>query len=216
MTTIAAFHEVRFPVAVGFGSSGGPERRTEIVALGSGAEARNARWSRSRRRFDAGYGIRTFDDLAAVVAFFEERRGRLYGFRFRDPLDWKSGLPSAQPAPGDCPIGTGDGETSVFQLAKTYGSGATAYVRPVVKPVEGSVRVAVDGVEKAVGSDVLVDATTGVITFQTGHVPAAEATVTAGFAFDVPVRFDTDRLEISMSHFEAGELPQVPIVEIRP
>ncbi|PTW57650.1 uncharacterized protein (TIGR02217 family) [Breoghania corrubedonensis] len=214
MATITAFHEVRFPVAVGFGSSGGPERRTDIVALGSGGEARNARWSRSRRRYDAGYGIRSFDDLAAVVAFFEERRGRLYGFRFRDPFDWKSGLPSAEPAATDCNIGTGDGETDRFRLVKIYGSGATAYVRPITKPVAGTLRIAIDGVE--VASGFTLDALSGSVTFDAGSVPAEGAAITAGFAFDVPARFDTDRLEISMSHFEAGAIPQVPIVEILP
>ncbi|MEI2384654.1 DUF2460 domain-containing protein [Breoghania sp. JC706] len=214
MATIAAFHEVRFPVAVGFGSSGGPERRTDIVALGSGGETRNARWSRSRRRYDAGYGIRSFDDLAAVVAFFEERRGRLYGFRFRDPFDWKSGRPSAEPAATDCRIGTGDGATERFQLAKTYGSGDTAYVRAIAKPVAGTLRVAIDGVE--IGTGFTLDATSGLLTFAPGSIPAEGAAITAGFAFDVPARFDTDRLEVSMSHFEAGAIPQVPIVEILP
>ncbi|WP_321505130.1 DUF2460 domain-containing protein [Breoghania sp.] len=214
MTSIRSFHEVRFPVAVGFGSTGGPERRTDIVALGSGGESRNARWARSRRRYDAGYGIRSFDDLAAVVAFFEERRGRLYGFRFRDPLDWKSCLPSRKPTPTDCALGTGDGETAAFGLAKTYGTGAAAYRRSISKPVAGTVRVALDGVEQTSGF--ALDETTGLITFQAGAVPASGVVVSAGFSFDVPVRFDTDRLDISLSHFEAGEIPQVPIVEIRP
>ncbi|WP_321341781.1 DUF2460 domain-containing protein [Breoghania sp.] len=214
MTSIEAFHEVRFPVAVGFGSTGGPERRTDIVALGSGGESRNARWARSRRRYDAGYGIRSFDDLAAVVAFFEERRGRLYGFRFRDPLDWKSCLPSRQPAPTDCTLGTGDGETAAFALVKTYGSGETAYRRAISKPVAGTLRVSLDGEEQASGFS--LDETTGLLTFEAGAIPAPGAVVTAGFSFDVPVRFDTDRLDVSLSHFEAGEIPQVPIVEIRP
>ena len=214
MTSIRSFHEVRFPVAVGFGSTGGPERRTDIVALGSGGESRNARWARSRRRYDAGYGIRSFDDLAAVVAFFEERRGRLYGFRFRDPLDWKSCLPSRKPTPTDCALGTGDGETAAFALAKTYGTGAAAYRRSISKPVAGTVRMALDGVEQTSGF--ALDEKTGLITFQAGSIPASGVVVSAGFSFDVPVRFDTDRLDISLSHFEAGEIPQVPIVEIRP
>ncbi|AXS39967.1 DUF2460 domain-containing protein [Breoghania sp. L-A4] len=212
MTLLAAFHEIRFPAGVGFGASGGPQWRTDIVALGSGAEARNSRWARSRRRYDAGTGIRTLDDLHQVAAFFEERQGRLFGFRFRDPLDWKSCLPSEEPAATDVEIGTGDGVTADFALTKPYGAGATAHSRPIVKPVAGSVVVAVDG---APAGDVTVDETTGLVSFSPSAIPAPGAVVTAGFAFDVPVRFDTDRLDISLSHFQAGDIPSVPIIEIR-
>src|SRR5919199_5222676 len=103
----ADFHEVRFPLDVSLGSRGGPVRRTDIVALASGREHRNSRWAHSRRRYDAGLGIRTVDALHAVIAFFEERRGRLHGFRFRDRTDWRSGPPSALPTPFDQTIGTG-------------------------------------------------------------------------------------------------------------
>jgi uncharacterized protein (TIGR02217 family) len=86
----AAFHEVRFPLDISLGSRGGPRRRTDIVTLASGREERNARWAHSLRRYDAGLGVRTLDALHAVIAFFEERRGRLYGFRFRDRADQRS------------------------------------------------------------------------------------------------------------------------------
>lgn len=89
---MSGFHEVLFPLDIALKSAGGPERRTEIVSFGSGREERNARWAHSRRRFDAGYGTRTLEQLRAAVAFFEERRGRLYGFRWRDRLDQTSGL----------------------------------------------------------------------------------------------------------------------------
>lgn len=211
-----AFHETRFPVDVAFGSVGGPERRTEIVALGSGHERRNARWSLSRRRFDAGYGLRSLDDLAAVIAFFEERRGRLYGFRFRDPLDFRSGLPSAAPAPADQVLGTGDGTTASFALRKRYGGSDAPFYRPIEKPVAGTVRVAVGGVERTSPAGFSVDVTTGTVSFPAGQIPAAGLLVTAGFEFDVPARFDTDRLEINLQAFAAGALPAIPIVEIRP
>src|SRR3954451_10461712 len=114
----AAFHEVLFPVDIALKSAGGPERKTEIVAVGSGREQRNARWMHYRRRYDAGYGIKTFDALAAVVAFFEERRGRLYGFRWRDRLDHSSAVNGATVTPLDQVIGTGDGVTARFPLLK--------------------------------------------------------------------------------------------------
>src|ERR671910_1517160 len=125
------FHEVRFPLDVSLGSRGGPVRRTDIVTLASGREHRNSRWAGSRRRYDAGLGIRTLDALQMVIAFFEERRGRLHGFRFRDRMDWRSGPPSQEPTPLDQRIGTGDGQSASFPLVKTYGGSFAPYQRPI-------------------------------------------------------------------------------------
>ena len=211
----AAFHEVLFPLDVALKSSGGPERRTEIVALGSGREERNARWAHSRRRYDAGSGVKTLAALESVVAFFEERRGRLHGFRWRDRLDQSSAAPGATPPPLDQPLGVGDGATAAFALAKTYGGAHAPYRRPIVKPVAGSVRVAVAGTELAAGTGFTCDAASGAVTFLPGFVPAAGAAVTAGFRFDVPVRFDTDYLEVDLAAFTAGAVPRIPLVEIR-
>lgn len=209
------FHEVRFPIDVARGARGGPERQTQIVTLASGREVRNSRWAHSRRRYDAGLGVRSFDALAVMVSFFEERRGRLYGFRWRDQLDWKSGAPSQAPTATDQLIGTGDGLNLVFQLCKTYGEGASAYRRSIAKPQAGSVLTAVDGVVQTPGA-FSCDVTTGLVTFAAEHVPPPGAAVTAGFAFDVPVRFDADAIEVDLSAFEAGEIPRIPVVEILP
>ncbi|WOF73370.1 DUF2460 domain-containing protein [Parvibaculaceae bacterium PLY_AMNH_Bact1] len=210
-----AFHEVRFPLEVGFGSSGGPERRTEIVTLGSGHEERNSPWADSRRRYDAGYGIRSLEDLHTVIAFFETRHGRLHGFRWKDRADHASGAYGAPVTSSDELLGTGDGANTAFTLTKHYASGGETYVRTIAKPVEGTVRVAVDGVEQALASNFVLDATTGVVIFLSGHEPAPGQNVTAGFEFDVPVRFDTDFLDISLTGFDAGDIPSIPIVEIR-
>jgi len=215
---MTGFVEDRFPLGVAFGASGGPQWRTDVVTLASGAEARNARWAGSRRRYDAGSGIRSLSDLQAVALFFERMRGRLTGFRFRDPFDH---LSSAAPGAGgdpnalDGPLGVGDGATDVFALVKTYGSGAQAYVRRIAKPVAGSVRIARDGVELADGSDFACDSSTGLVTFL-GGAPALGAVLTAGFRFDVPVRFDIDRLDMSLTHVRAGRVPTIPLVEIDP
>jgi uncharacterized protein (TIGR02217 family) len=207
------FHEIRFPLDVSTRGSGGPERRTEIVTLGSNREARNARWAHSRRRYEAGYGVKSLAQLAQVIEFFEERRGRLYGFRWRDRADFASCPPGATPSPTDQSLGTGNGTQATFQLVKKYGGAFAAYTRLIAKPVVGSVRVAVNGVEKT-PPQISVDATTGTVTFAPGHIPPAGAAVTAGFEFDVPVRFDTDFLEIDMQAFEAGVIPKIPIIEI--
>ncbi len=204
------FHEIRFPTAIAFHSTGGPERRTEIVTLGSGFEERNGVWSASRRRYDVGYGVRTLDDIHALIAFFEARGGRLHGFRFKDFADFKSCSPGAAITPLDQAIGTGDGAATVFQLVKTYPSGPSSWVRAIKKPVAGSVRVAVAGVEQTAFT---VDTTAGLVSFATA--PPAGAVIAAGFEFDVPVRFDTDALTINLAHVEAGEIPSIPIVEIR-
>jgi uncharacterized protein (TIGR02217 family) len=209
-----SFHEILFPLDIALRSAGGPERRTELVSFGSGREQRNARWAHSRRRYDAGYGVKTLDALQAVVAFFEERRGQLYGFRWRDRLDHSSSSPGAPASPLDQGIGIGDGVAAAFQLVKNYGAGFAPYTREIAKPVAGSVRIAVAGSEVA-GTAFSTDTTTGVVTFLAGHIPAVGTAVTAGFNFDVPVRFDTDYLEVDLSAFAAGAIPKIPLVEIR-
>ncbi len=196
------------------GATGGPERRTEIVTLGSGREERNQRWAMSRRRYDAGTGVRNRDDLETVVRFFEERRGRLYGFRFHDPLDHKSCFPSETPAATDQGLGVGDGFRDAFALTKRYGDEFMPFDRPILLPVEGSLLVEVGGLARTEGADyTLID---GAITFAAHAVPGYGAAVTAGFLFDVPVRFDTDRLEINYGAFLAGSIPSIPVVEIVP
>jgi uncharacterized protein (TIGR02217 family) len=213
---MTAFHEILFPLDIALKSAGGPQRRTDVVALGSGREERNARWAHSRRRYDAGYGIKTLQALSQAIAFFEERRGRLYGFRWRDRLDHSSAAPDAAISALDQIIGHGDGATATFALRKTYGADYAPYQRPIEKPVAGSVRVAVGGVEKTLGVAFTVNAATGIVTFLPAHIPATSAVVTAGFLFDVPVRFDTDYLEVDLSAFAAGAIPKIPLVEIKP
>jgi uncharacterized protein (TIGR02217 family) len=205
-----AFHPVRFPLDVALGSRGGPERRTDVVTLAGGGEQRNGRWRHSRRRYNAGYGVKSRADMAAVLAFFEERRGRLHGFLWRDGLDFSSG--GASPTALDQAIGTGDGARTAFQLSKRYGASFDPYLRPITRPVAGSVKVAVAGAELMSGWT--VDTATGVVSFSTP--PGDGAAVTAGFLFDVPVRFDTDRLEVELTSFDGAEAPSIPLVEILP
>ena len=207
------FHETRFPKHLSFGSSGGPERRTEIVALTNGFEERNTPWAQSRRRYDAGVGLRSLDDIAALVAFFEARRGQLHGFRWKDWLDFKSCPPTATPAFDDQTIGVGDGVTSVFDLTKTYVSGGVSYARAIKKPVGGTILMGLSGSAQTLGVDATVDPTHGQVIFITP--PSIGAIVTAGFEFDVPVRFDTDAIIANAATFQAGEIPSVPVVEIR-
>jgi TIGR02217 family protein len=206
-----AFHEVRFPTDIAFGSRGGPKRKTIIAVSGSGHEHRNSQWADSKREYNAGYGIKSIDDIYTVVEFFEERRGMLHGFRWKDKFDWKSCAPKQTPAYSDQVIGVGDGIKTEFQLVKTYGSSYAPYTRDIRKPVLNTVLIGVNGSQMMSGWS--VDYTTGIVTFDSP--PANGHEITAGFEFDVPVRFDTDYLQIDLSGFEAGNVPDIPIVEIR-
>lgn len=201
-----AFHETRLPARLAFGSTGGVERRTEVVTLASGFERRSTPWAQGRRRYLIGAGLRALDDAAALVAFFEARRGRLHGFRFKDFADFKSCAPSAAPAATDQEIGVGDAEVTAFQLTKAYGDLA----REIRKPVAGTVTAALDGV---VTTAFTVDTATGIVTFTSP--PAEDAVVTVGFEFDTPVRFDTDRIEVTLEGFDAGRVVAAPLIEVR-
>lgn len=208
-----AFHEVRFPANLSFGSVGGPERRTEIVTLANGYEERNTPWAQSRRRYDAGLGLRSLDDVAALLEFFEARRGQLHAFRWKDWADFKSCKPSGTVSALDQGIGQGDGERTEFALAKTYDPFGTPFVRFITKPVAGTVSVSLSGDPAAEGVDWVLDPASGVVRF--ALPPDLGVMVTAGFEFDVPVRFDADRIAVSVASFQAGDVPSVPVVEVR-
>ena len=205
---VQAYDDVDFPLALGREASVAPAFSTAIVTTAAGVEQRNADWADARLRFDAGPGVRSEADLATLIAFFRARRGAARAFRFRDPFDASSG--AAVPLPGDQPIGVGDGTTTGFALAKCYGEGDEAQVRAITRPVADSVRVAVDGTERLTGWSLLNG---GIVAFDAA--PAAGAAITAGFLFDVPVRFAEDMLEVSRATFLAGEAPSVPLIEVR-
>lgn len=208
-----SFHEVRFPASLSFGSVGGPERRTDIVTLANGFEERNTPWAHSRRRYDAGLGMRSLDDVETLISFFEARQGQMFGFRWKDWADFKSATASGEVAFDDQVIAHGDGTTVEFQLCKRYRSGNFAYSRPITKPVPGTVRIGVEQDPLQESVDYEVDTSTGRVSFV--HPPAAGQAVVAGFEFDVPVRFDTDRIQTSVASFQAGDVPNVPVVEVR-
>lgn len=203
---MSGFHEIRFPLRLALGAAGGPERRTEVLALASAREVRNTVWSASRRRWDVGGAISGLGGLHELSSFFEARMGRLFGFRFRDPLDFASAPPGAPVTELDQVIGAGDDVTAAFALVKDYGG----VLRTISKPVTGTIRVALDGVELANGWS--VDVTTGTVTFDVA--PDDGAVVTAGFEFDCAVRFESDRLESVVEAFGVGRVVSVSLVEL--
>jgi uncharacterized protein (TIGR02217 family) len=205
-----AFFEVQFPVHISYGSSMGPERKTQVFTAINGFEHRNQQWENSIRTYNAGTGVTTEDELAQVVDFFEEVRGMANGFRWKDWGDYKSCIPSLDPSPTDQAIGIGDEVTTEFQLSKIYGGVFNPYTRAITKPVTGTVSVALDSVEQLSGWS--VDNTTGIVTFDTA--PANGVIVTAGYEFDVPCRFNTDNIEYTLTDFFHGTL-NFPVREIR-
>ncbi|WP_323036091.1 DUF2460 domain-containing protein [Pararhodobacter sp.] len=208
-----SFHEIRFPANLSFGSLGGPERRTEIVTLANGFEERNTPWAQARRRYDAGLGLRSLDDVERLIAFFEARQAMLHGFRWKDWADFKSCRASRSVTALDQSLGYGDGARKTFQLTKTYRSGDWETVRTITKPVAGTVLAAIAGTEVGESLAWSVDLATGLITFDSP--PAVGAEITVGYEFDVPVRFDTDLIQVSVASFQAGDVPKVPVVEVR-
>jgi uncharacterized protein (TIGR02217 family) len=204
---VTPFDDVLFPIEIGQEASVAPNFSTNVVTSASGFEARNVNWAQARLRFDAGPGVRGDGELETLLAFFRARRGPAIAFRFRDPYDNSSNGMTGTPGAGDQRIGTGDGSTDSFALVKSYGSGER---RRITRPVAGSVRVAVDGTEVLTGWALEAK---GVIRFD--DPPAAGAAVTAGFEFDVPVRFAEDRIEINRATFLAGEAPSAPLIEVR-
>lgn len=206
---MSEFHDVRFPVRLAFGARGGPRRQVAITTLSNGQEYRNASQQFSRRVYDAGTALRSVTDVYALLNFFEARQGPLHAFRFKDPLDYKSGPINSPITSLDQGVGTGDGEQTSFQLSKVYSDASGASLRLITKPVAGTIIVAIDGQNV---TDFTVDMQSGGLAFETA--PPAGAVITAGFEFDVPVRFDTPQLDISLDAFGAGEIPSIPLIEV--
>ncbi len=198
-----AFVDVRFPTDIAYGSAGGPEYSTDIVITHSGYEQRNSNWSQARARYNVAHGIKTQAQLDALIGFFRARKGRADGFRFKDWTDYQ--------ARGQV-LGVGDGLSTSFQLIKTYDSGGATEARIISKPVAGSLVVYYDEVAQSSALYTL-DASTGVITF--ASAPGEEVEVSADFDFDVPVRFDTDRLSATLDDHGVYSWHDIPLVEIR-
>ncbi len=194
------FHDIRFPEDISYGSGGGPEYSTDIVITQSGYEQRNINWGEARARYNVAHGVKTQAQLETLIAFFRARKGRAHSFRFKDWSDYH--------AIGQV-LGTGDGSKTAFQLVKRYTSGATTEVRTITKPVSGSVLVFVD----AVLTPVTVNTSTGMVTFT--EAPEGGAVISADFEFDVPVRFDTDRLSASLDTYGVQSWKDIPLVEVR-
>lgn len=211
-----SFHEIRFPVEIGYQSRGGPGFATSVIETEAGHEQRVARWENPRRRYNALYGAKKVEDVRLLAKFYLARKGSLNGFRFKDWFDFTSNADGASAhAQDDQLLYTGDGTTTVIQIIKSYTSGSQTVVRNINKPVSSTVLVEVDGVLQTVTTDYTIDTATGLITFVVA--PPIGDEVKAGYEFDVPVRFDKSAdtlLQASFDAFDVASIADVPLVEI--
>jgi uncharacterized protein (TIGR02217 family) len=208
-----AFHNVRLPEDVERGAQGGPRFKTTILVLASGYEKRNIDWARTRAFYDIGYGIQSKADYQSVITFFYARQGRAHSFRFKDWADFEI---TAQN------VGTTDGVTTTFQLFKRYTSGAINYDRRITHPVASGWIISVNGTNRTViysgspaATEVKVDPLTGILTLGSTLAALVAAPIVVTGQFDVPVRFDTDELDVSLEIFDAGAIPNLPVIEVR-
>ncbi|MEO9599628.1 DUF2460 domain-containing protein [Parasphingorhabdus sp.] len=207
---VNAFDDVRFPIAIGQGASVSPGFSTNIVTTISGHEKRNSDWADARLEFDVGPGVRSEEELRILIAFFRARRGAAKAFRFRDPYDHSSRDMVGEPAPTDQHLGKGDGQQTAFKLVKNYGGPVEeAQQRRITRPDPDTLEIAIDGQLESNWS--LGPA--GMIAFDTP--PAEDSDITAGFLFDVPVRFASDQLHVNHATFLAGDIPEVLLLEVR-
>lgn len=195
-----SFLEMRFPESIAFNSSSIVEFNTTIVQTKNGSEQRNVNWLNNKMKFNVVNGIKTKAELNSLLSFFRNVKGRAYGFRFKDWSDYNAENQA---------IGVGDGETKEFQLIKTYTINGNTYIRKILKPVISTVHVFIDNVES---ENFDIDFSSGLITFTTA--PQINSQISATFEFDVPVRFDSDLLEISMDTLNTGNIKNITLVEI--
>jgi uncharacterized protein (TIGR02217 family) len=204
-----AFHDVRFPERIALGATGGPLWSTSVVTTAGGHERRNQNWAQARGRWNVGSGLKTRADLEVLIAFFRARRGRAFAFRFKDWSDFA--MPRQQ-------IGTTDGSTATVQIARSYASGPASQTRAIQLPVAGTVRCWTDGIERSEGtgaSQFQVNTVTGVITLGSSLRSPAGQAVEAQCEFDVPARFDTDELGLTLETFFQGQWADIPVIEVR-
>jgi len=199
---MSSFHEVQFPPDISFGSTGGPGYSTGVVTTSSGGEQRNQNWAQARCKYNVAHGVKNQKQLDILIAFFRARRGKAYGFRFKDWADF-TGVKQS------CSV-FGSGPPLVYQMQKTY-TDAAGYteVRTIYKPVVGTVKVYINGSLQTDGYT--VDYATGRITF----VEVPSGAVTADFEFDIPCRFDTDEMPINIDNWSSYSWSGISVIEIK-
>ena len=198
------FLEIQFPADISYGATGGPTYSTDVVSMFSGHEQRNSNWKNARGKYNISTGVKTEEQWQSLISFFRTCKGQAFGFRFKDWSDYKA---------KNQQIGIGDSKIAEFQLVKNYTSGNTIITRKITKPVAGTVKVHKNGNLRGTTADYSIDYTTGIVTFL--EAPEMNIIITADFEFDMPVRFDTDELQLSIDSFNSGSWSGINLIEIR-
>lgn len=204
---LPSFHEVLFPEDISYGSSGGPGFNTTVIELANGNEQRNVNWSLDRAQYDVSHGVKTREQMEHLLEFFKARRGKAYGFRFKDWMDFTLDRQ---------PVGTTDGGGAITQqIFKRYEPETDFfYDRPLKRLVAGTITVWVNGAVWPNGFN-HVDPGTGMLTAGGAQSFDANAVVEVACEFHVPVRFDIDEMKITHDDFELMSWPSIPLVELR-
>ena len=197
-----SFHNARFPSSISFKAEGGPVFKTEISTVKSGQEKRNILWSKSRAEYQINFKEISQNEVSKLISFFMARMGKAYSFRFKDWNDFEA---------NDEIIGDGDGTKTDFQLTKKYGDDENIYTRKITKPVEGSMRVYISGVEQQSGYS--LNYNDGIIIFDNPISLGSE--VSASFQFDIHVRFENDMLLAKTDSYSTSSIKNIKLIEIK-
>lgn len=206
----------------GFPCYAAPRFKTTINVNASGKERRNQEWEHPLHRYVLPEAAgRKWEVVDGLSDHWKIMRGPLHSFPFYDPFDFASCAlvrPNQLPAISmtDQYLGTADGFTDSFQLVKTYSVGAETYDRPIFHPVVTSVIIARDGV-LVPAADYTVSRTTGKVLFDVPPALGGLGIITAGFLFDVEVRFEgDDSFDAILRATRAAGFADLPLVEVRP
>lgn len=195
-----------------------PKWSTQISQVDSGAEQANQRWAHPLYRFTMPEVIREQVTFEAVRDQWLAMRGPAFTWPWQDPMDFAS---VALDAPTVVPvltrfdqiIGTGDGVTRTFQLKKTYVRGSQTYVRDIHLPVLSTVLIGVAGMDP--GAVWSVSRPGGEVTFNAAPTPGQS--ITAGYLYDVEVRFESDdAFEGIVQSYAVSGYASLTLVEVRP
>ena len=210
---MAEFLEERLPLDIRMGASHSDDYAVTITQTAGGAEYRQLVHQYPMRRWTINFTLLRDDLAARVLALYHRAYGRYAGFRVRDVDDYNSS------ATGRGTITMLDQpltrlSAGIYQLRKEYGAGGTPLgigrpARIVYKPVSGTVIAAKNGV--SISSGLSVDITTGVVTVS--PAPLVGDTITAGFEFDIPARFDSS-LDVSSLSRDVRDCGSIDIVEL--
>lgn len=208
----------------GYGAISAPRFKTSIQVTAGGNERRNQEWEHPLHQFILPEAVaRETSVINGLKKHWLITKGPLHSFPWSDPMD-KASIDHAPNLPDsdlaalisrtDQALGTGDGFTDSFQLVKKYVSGSETYIRKIYHPVLSTVLIADNGVLVS-SSNYTVSRTTGIVTFNTP--PANTHTLTAGFLYDVEVRFEGDDVfEGIVRTWQAGGFSDITLIEVRP